>query len=511
MGRNRRRWELAYRPVGGKTINLSIDRRHNVPKEMDWIDSWTRLVTCDRLDWKKSPDGAVLSRVECGAGSLGGSRPSMSSDSRLLLSMEGLAQFPSWARPENRRVPKRFFEPVWTPIKDTRRIKLPVRFNGAAASWLVLDSGAFHTVISEDVAAAAGVMPTGEPPLVVDPPFLDRSELWVGVVDTLQVGDATLHGERVLVAKNPRMLGNEKGLLGRSFFRQFVIDIDSPKRSVRVWDRGVFAPADDQKRIKLSGSRPRIEGSIRDVAQGQVLLDTGMPDNILVYAPMMAVKNKRRRGSNANLSPQDASGASSDYFATIRGLRLGPFSFPSMGAFGRDRNRKKLGGGIKLPNVEEKDGSLKLDLGAIQVEVLQPKYGAPKSQPTPNLGSGIAIAGMGVMRYLRLSFDLRSGFLYASPGDAYRTLIKLGADIERGPHGATVSRVLENGPAEVAGLQEGDVVLGVNGKPVSSTDGALAAVASFHGFYCHLEVMRNETKRHIMVDVARPMTANRRW
>lgn len=511
MGRDRRRWELAYRPAGGKTINLSIDRRHHLPKEMDWVDQWTRLVNCDRLEWQPSPDGAVLSKGRCGAGSFGGRRATISSDTRALLSMQGMQGVPSWATPKARRTPPHFNKPVWIPIVDSRRLRLPVRINDHKAESLVLDSGAFHTVISEEMAKAANVMPTGEPPLFVDPPFLDRSELWVGVVDTLQVGHAVLHGERVLVAKNPRMLGKEHGLLGQSFFRAYVIDVDSPKHSVRVWDRRSFRPSPDQKRVRIHGATPRIEGEVRDVARGQITLDTGMPEGILVHAPLMGVKNRRQRGTDAHLSANDTSKGSADYYTTIRGLRLGPFAFPRMGAIGRDRDREKLGIGVALPTVKEDDSSLTVDLGAVQVELLQPQYGAGKAQRAADTGSGIAIAGMGVMRYLRLTFDMKSGFVFASTGDAYATLVKIGADIERGAAGATISRVLANGPGDVAGLQEGDVVRAVDGEDVGTTDAALAHVARNHGFYCHLKIERNGAPRHIMVDVARPLVKHQRW
>ena len=182
-----------------------------------------------------------------------------------------------------------------------------------------------------------------------------------------------------------------------------------------------------------------------------------------------------------------------------------------MGAIGRDRNREKLGIGVASPNVEQGKRELSLDLGAIKVEVLQPTYGAPSTPYSPNTGSGIAIAGMGVMRYLRLTFDLRTGYLYASTGTAYDALVKLGADIEQGPQGPTVSRVVEKGAAEVAGLKEGDIVTGINGEAVSSSDEALSRVVSYTGFYCHLKVLRNNRTRHIMIDVARPSTKNQRW
>lgn len=505
MGRDSRRWELAYRPAGGATINLSIDRRRHLPRELDTVDGWTRLVLCDRLAWEPSPDGVVLTQVRCGA-STAGSRPTTSTDTRRLLSVQGLAHIPSWASPSKRRKTRSFEEPVTTEIADTHRIKLPVRINGRAPEQLILDSGAFHTIISEELAEAAGVMPTGEPPLFVDPPFLERSELWVGVVDTLQVGDAALHGERVLVARNPKLLGKEKGLLGRSFFVEFVVDVDSPAREVRVWDRSAFEPAADQKRIRLAGSQPRVDGAVTDVANGHILLDTGMPDNIVVHAPMMKHRHKRKPGMNANLSPKDGSGPSSDYYASIDGLRLGPFSFPAMGAIGRDKNRKQLGIGVQAPNVKPPDKDLKIDLGAIQMEVLTPTYGTPKTRKGPYTGTGIAIAGMGVMRYLRLSFDLRSGFVFASTGPAYHTLMLLGADIERGPWGPTVSRLIDGGPAERAGLMEGDVVAAINGVAPADTDDALTLIAKHTGFYCHLEVLRNGARRHINVDVAHDRT-----
>ena len=90
-------------------------------------------------------------------------------------------------------------------------------------------------------------------------------------------------------------------------------------------------------------------------------------------------------------------------------------------------------------------------------------------------------------------------------------LRRLGADIERGPQGPTISRVIDNGPSAAAGLVEGDVVLGVNGEGVATTEAALSRVVEHHGFYCHLEILRNDSKRHIMIDVSRPMIANQRW
>ena len=46
---------------------------------------------------------------------------------------------------------------------------------------ILLDSGAFHTVLSSEAALRLGVVATGEAPIFTRPPWLEESDLWVGV------------------------------------------------------------------------------------------------------------------------------------------------------------------------------------------------------------------------------------------------------------------------------------------------------------------------------------------
>ncbi len=61
-----------------------------------------------------------------------------------------------------------------------------------------------------------------------------------------------------------------------------------------------------------------------------------------------------------------------------------------------------------------------------------------------------------------------------------------------GRKGALIADLTPGGPAEQAGLQPGDVVLGIDGRPVGSADDLTRQVAMVHpGQVAHLQVMRD--------------------
>jgi hypothetical protein len=237
----------------------------------------------------------------------------------------------------------------------------------------------------------------------------------VGVVERLRIGAAELWGERVLVA-DEQDFGDAVGLLGRSTLRRFILDVDSPAGAVRLASHRSWKP--DRGQTSLLYLRDGIDGTIPEVARGNIVLDTGMEQDIVVYAPEMSTAHRRERGSDVVLGGADST-RSADYRSTIDGLLFGPFPFPKMDAIGRDRDRGKV-------------------------------------------GDGIAIAGMGLMHYFRLAFDIRNSMVHAWPGDAYRTLRRAGMDVEEGAGGPTIARVIPDSAAAEAGLKTGDVIVGVS-------------------------------------------------
>jgi Aspartyl protease/PDZ domain len=418
MGRIAGGWELAFRPAGGRTITLAVDHASE-PWAFDVVDDFGRLVSCDGLGWARGAVGPVLAAWSCAsndrfgvAGAVLEAHYQMEAEEPL----DGAA--PAWAEPGAQRIsPPPLARPVEIPFPDPRRIFVPVRFGDGAPVSMILDTGAFFTIVSARAAARLGVVPTGEVRLHIDPPWLPRTHLWIGIVEKMRVGAATLYGERVLVAES-QDFGDQVGLLGRSTLRRFIVDVDSPAATLRFWPRAGFKPDPEGRALALHGSEmPMIDGAVTHVDRGHIGLDTGMPDDIVVYSPAMAMYHRRQPGSDVALGGPDST-RSPDYTTPLDGVDFGPFPFPRMDGIGRDRDQRFL-------------------------------------------GPGIALAGMGLMRYFRVAFDLRGEQLLVSPGDGYRTLRRAGMDVEDGD-GPTVDRVIAGGPADAAGVKRGDVILAVD-------------------------------------------------
>lgn len=463
VGRSGRSWELAFRPEGGRTMTLTIDRPTGAVRAFDLVDDFGRLDRCDGLRWVREGGVAALGAATCGSAS--GGRQSHTVGSHLELEAgETLppARVPRWARAAQRLAqdaPPR--DAQGFRIDDPRRVLVPIRGAAGPAVPVVLDSGAFHTVLSPRAARALGVVPTGEPLMHIEPPWLRESDLWIGVVDRLRIGELELRGPRVLVAAEPRMLGGDAGLLGADLLERFVVDVDSPAGVVRIARRDGWEPDAGATLVRVSTATGMlVEGEVVGVAKGPIQIDTGMAEDIVVHAIAMATKHPRRRGDDAFLGGDADTTQSPDYWSEIAGLRVGPFSLPAMDAIGRDRRREAVG-----------------------------------------LGT-IAVTGMGVWRYFRVAFAPRLATLYVWPGDAYWTLRRGGLDIEDGARGPSVDRVVARGPAERAGLRAGDHVLAVAGRPVASVAEARRALGRHPISGVAVAVERRGRRKTFVVDLA---------
>ncbi|MBI2895894.1 MAG: aspartyl protease family protein [Deltaproteobacteria bacterium] len=463
VGREEAGWELAFRPAGGGTLTFFVARRAGRPTELDVQDLWSRLVACDDVSWVRRASRVVPARMRCrtvngsvqwGQGVAEGHR---TVETRFRLERANvIGRPPIWARASpDRPPPVSLGDPVVVPIADPRRIYVDLEASTGASRSFILDSGASYTAMDEETARAFGVVPTGEAPLIFRPPWLPEHRSWIGVVDRMRAGGAVIDGARVLVMENMEGILDGAGLVGLDVFRRFVVEVDSPAAVLRLHAPERYRPPADAKRVSMLGSRRvvEVEGEVEEVARGRIIVDTGADVEVVVHDPAMAVRHRRRPGTDAFLSPRDTN-RSPDYWTEVAGLRLGPFPFPATTAIGRDRERERL-------------------------------------------GDGIALVGMGLLRHLRLAFDCDRRRIWASPGPSYETLVRAGIELEDETGGPRVSRVVPGGSGEAAGVQRGDVLVDVDGAPAVSAIQALAAIGRRASPTSRLRIRRAGRERSV--------------
>jgi Do/DeqQ family serine protease len=148
--------------------------------------------------------------------------------------------------------------------------------------------------------------------------------------------------------------------------------------------------------------------------------------------------------------------------------------------------------------------NLRGELVGINSQILSPTGG--------NIGIGFAIPSTmahDVMTQLLERGSVRRGLLGV-------VVQPINADMARSldlsePRGAIVTQVTEDGPAERAGVEQGDVILSLDGKPIDSSNALRNTVARLQpGTKVNLDLVRNGARRSVTVAlVERPANAER--
>jgi len=141
--------------------------------------------------------------------------------------------------------------------------------------------------------------------------------------------------------------------------------------------------------------------------------------------------------------------------------------------------------------------TLRGELAGINTAILAPGGG--------NVGIGFAIPinmAQEVMTQLTKYGEVRRGRLGVMVQNLTPELAKA-FDIKE-THGAVISKVVEDSPAAKAGLQPGDVVVAVNGRPVSAASDLRTTIGLMPvGETVHLEIVRNGMHRNVSVTIAK--------
>jgi len=218
---------------------------------------------------------------------------------------------------------------------------------------------------------------------------------------------------------------------------RFVVDVDGPASTLRFWPHDQFRD-DGFVDLPFTGSsqgRVVVTGAVDEVGEIPLILDTGAPVNAILGGPAMHSAHPHTRHDQDAMLREDDEGL--DYMAEIDGLSIGPFEFPKMPAFGRERNPK-------LPFLDGDSG----------------------------------LVGLGVLRHFRVAVDAHAGVVHLAPGPSYVVLTRLGVEIEQKNGAPTVTRVVDGERAWHPSLREGDIVRAVAAQPVTNREQALRALAA---------------------------------
>jgi len=166
-------------------------------------------------------------------------------------------------------------------VRENGRILVPVAVNGKKESRFLFDTGATTTVLSERLAAKAGVMAKSVKRVGT---FAGEVALPVGQVDTLRIGNHWVAGIDVLVGDLGRLFNLDaeiEGILGGDFLSLFNYLLDPDRGQLEIEEDGDLSS-------KLSGTRVACEKrggkTYVPVAGGDVrlILDSGNP-YLVVY------------------------------------------------------------------------------------------------------------------------------------------------------------------------------------------------------------------------------------
>lgn len=308
-----------------------------------------------------------------------------------------------------------------------------VSVNGKGPYLFIFDTGGMN-LMTPTLAKALGLKVEGALPTT----GAGEGVMEGGVthVDTISIGDAVLKDQTSYLFPLDSMSSiegiDEIGMIGFETFRRFVTCIDYGAKTLTLIDPTAFDPktAGTEIPFTFSDHNPQVAGSFEGIP-AKFQIDTGSRSELTVNKPF-AVRNglrATRKGVDA-IDGWGVGGPSTGYVTRGREIAIGPVKIENIvatlsdqdkGAFSGDDYNGNIGGGILKRFVVTFD------------------YGHQKMYLKP-LGT---VADTG-------TYD-RAGMWFNLCDNGYR-----------------IVAVTKGGPAEAAGLRQGDVIVAIDGKPAKA-------------------------------------------
>lgn len=431
-------------PDGGTEMTFYLDPETMLPVKHEMVAGSGETMTVTYENWKEFDGIRYPGKVKASMG--------VPQNDQLfeLVSVEHNVEPPSntFARPSENADDVRFASGNAArdiPI-DVNGVHIFVQgsVNDSEPLWFVLDTGAAVTCVDSKVAADLGfklegeVMAGGAGEKRAEANFIKDATFSVKGVEVVGQTVATIALGDILEKRFGRPID---GILGYDFISRFVVAIDyvNEKLHLEHRDGWEYTGSGTVIPIRLVGSSPQCDATItvkgQDPIAGGFLIDTGAGSALIFSKPytedhdlLEALPNKILFEGGYGIG-----GESRDYLGRIESLQLGDLVFKKPFAmFSQDEK----GAGA--------DQTLSGIIGGRVLEQCTVIFDYERKrmilEPNERYGSGI-------------EFDM-CGIVYDTGG--------------RGDwHTFTVTHVVEGSAAQEAGLEVGDVIVSVDGKPAS--------------------------------------------
>jgi hypothetical protein len=343
-------------------------------------------------------------------------------------------------------------------------IFVEARINGSPPLAFILDTGAEVTVINASRLARLGLAPIGE--LAVGAGGGDAAMSYVKDVSFALPG-VTLRGQTVTAIPLDALegpLGHPiDGILGYDFLSRFVVEIDYPGKTLRLYDRAIgHRPAGEPQAIQLGGLVPSVRATAWVAGTPLTdwfVVDTGCNCEVSFNAPFTAAhrlleSTPRQLAANS----RGAGGENTAVLGRIAGISIGGLHMSS-------------------PVASFTRGSV----GA-------------NADPT---SAGLLGGELWQRFVVTFDYDRRTMWLAKTAGYE-RPVPMVGAGVQWEPRGDGFAAVVvrDGTPAAEAGLAAGDILVSVDGTPAAQlTLPALDAMFHKDGAR-HAVVVRRDTTQH---------------
>lgn len=335
--------------------------------------------------------------------------------------------------------------PVVIPFEMvTRHIMIKVKINNSAPLSFILDTGDKVVIVDLARARSLGLNLQGEvhvggagPGMLTGATVRDASLSVVGLEGNIQPVAMALPLDRL----QPRFGHDIDGIIGGDFIKQFVIEIDYPARVLRLYEKDKFTYAGSGESIPMrlnSGGHPIIDAEVtpsgRPAIKGKFIVDIGSGGSLALHAPFVAQehlpgpdqKTIRAFGSGGT------GGKVTGRMGRIAELRIGKFQIENTPTlFSEDRS-----GAFASRELQGNIGALILTKFKVFLDYARDRI---ILEPNASLKDLITPASTGLR------------------------LIAEGADYKK----FRVEELLEDSPAVEAGFRVDDLLLSVDGHPVS--------------------------------------------